>query len=251
VIEKKFALAALALALAAPGLQAAEGQATANPVDPESIAALKRMGTYLQTLQRFELKSERTSEIVLSDGQKLQRSAEAQVQVRRPDKLRLTSWRDNRQKDLIYDGKTVTLYTSAHKYYASTETADTIGGMVRQMQDKFGIDTPVSDLFVWGTDAAPLDKITSAMNAGQELVGGKVCNHYAFRQEEIDWQLWIRDGDQPLPCKVVITDRSDEARPQSESVLTWNLKPNFKDAVFKFTPPKGAMRITMRPLDTK
>ena len=249
MITRKTALAVLALVLGAPGLYAAEGQAPANPVDPASIDALKRMGAYLQTLQRFALKSERTSEAVLDDGQKLQNSAVAETQVQRPNKLRLVSWRGGSEKELVYDGKTVTLYTPATKYYASAETADTIGGMVRQIRDKYGIETPVSDLFIWGTDAAPLDQIQSAMNAGQDLIGGQICNHYAFRQEQFDWQLWIRAGDQPLPCKVVITDRSDEARPQSESVLTWNLKPGFADAVFRFTPPKGAMRITIRPLD--
>jgi len=243
------ALAALVVALVAPGLHAAEGQAAASPVDPESIAALKRMGTYLQTLQRFELKSQRTTEAVLADGQKLQSSAVTETHVQRPNKLRLVSWRGNSEKELVYDGKTVTLYTPATKYYASAETDSTIGGMIRQVRDKYGIETPVSDLFIWGTDAAPVDKIESAMNAGQDLIGSHVCNHYAFRQEQFDWQLWIRAGDQPLPCKIVITDRDDDARPQSQALLTWNLKPAFSDAMFKFTPPKGAMRITIRPLD--
>ena len=250
VIHKKLALAALALSLAAPALHAAEGQAVANPVDPETVAALKRMGAYLQTLQRFEVKAARTTETVLADGQKLQNSAVAETQVHRPNKLRLTTWRGKNQKDLVYDGKTVTLYTSALKYYASAETANTIAGMVGQLNERYGIEFPMADLFRWGTDAAPVDKLESAMNAGQDLVGQHVCNHYAFRQEQIDWQLWIRDGDQPLPCKIVITDRSDEARPQSVSVLNWNLKPSFKDAVFKFTPPKDAKRIGIRPLDT-
>src|SRR5574337_65843 len=195
VIQKKFALAALTLALAAPGLYAAEGQAAANPVDPGSVAALKRMGTFLQTLQRFEVKSDRTTESVLADGQKLQNSAVTDTQVQRPNKLRLVSWRGDTEKELVYDGKTVTLYTPATKYYASAETEPTIGGMIGQIRDKFGIETPVSDLFIWGTDAAPVDKIESAMNAGQDMVGDHVCNHYAFRQEQFDWQLWIRAGE--------------------------------------------------------
>ena len=122
--------------------------------------------------------------------------------------------------------------------------------MVEQLGEKYGIEFPLTDLFRWGTAAAPVAKLESAMNAGQDLVGEHVCNHYAFRQEQIDWQLWIRDGAEPLPCKIVITDRSDEARPQSTSVLSWNLKPDFDDAAFTFAPPEGAMRIGIRPLDT-
>ena len=51
--------------------------------------------------------------------------------------------------------------------------------------------------------------------------------------------------------QVVITSRTDEARPQSISLIEWNLKPSFKNTVFKFTPPKGASRIEIVPVKTK
>ena len=81
------------------------------------------------------------------------------------------------------------------------------------------------------------------MNAGQDFVGKDVCDHYAFRQGKIDWQIWITTGEKRLPRKVVITSRVDEARPQSISLITWNLKPTFEDSVFKFVPPAGAKQI--------
>jgi len=49
----------------------------------------------------------------------------------------------------------------------------------------------------------------------------------------------------------VIVNRADEARPQSVSLIDWNLKPKFKDSVFKFTPPKGASKIEIVPVKTK
>jgi hypothetical protein len=55
-------------------------------------------------------------------------------------------------------------------------------------------------------------------------------------------------GSKPLPRKIVITNRADEARPQSVQFLDWNLKPTFKDAVFKFTPPKDGKKIEIVPL---
>ena len=113
------------------------------------------------------------------------------------------------------------------------------------------MEVPMSDVFLWGTPAAPLDKIESAMNAGQDFVGDDLCDHYAFRQAGVDWQIWITTGSKPLPRKVVITNRADEARPQSVSLMDWNLKPKFKDSVFKFTPPKGATKIEIVPLKTK
>ena len=72
-----------------------------------------------------------------------------------------------------------------------------------------------------------------------------------FARRKIDWQIWITTGSKPLPRKVVVTNRTDEARPQSVSLIDWNLKPTFKDSVFKFTPPKGATKIEIVPVKTK
>ena len=89
------------------------------------------------------------------------------------------------------------------------------------------------------------------MNAGQDFVGRDLCDHYAFRQGVFDWQIWITTGAKPLPRKLVITNRSDDARPQSTSVIAWDLKPTFKDSAFTFIPPKGAKKVELVPLKAK
>jgi hypothetical protein len=127
----------------------------------------------------------------------------------------------------------------------------TLGDLIEQLQQRFALEVPLSDLFVWGTPAAPLDKMQSAMNAGQDIIDGELCDHYAFRQGDFDWQIWISAGGKPLPRKLVITNRGDEARPQSVSLIAWNLKPAFGDAVFRFTPPAGAKAIEMLPRKSK
>jgi hypothetical protein len=253
---KKLAVALLALSLTAPGLYAqtpAAGttQSTANAVDPASIQALKDMGAHLLTLTRFQVSTGLTGERVLADGQKLQHTARAELDVARPNRLRAHISSPRSEREIFYDGKTVTLFTPAQKYYSTVEFTDSIGALVIKLEDRYGVEIPLYDLFLWGTPAAPLDKIDSAMNAGQDFIGNDLCNHYAFRQGTFDWQLWITTGDKPLPRKLVITNRADEARPQSVSLIDWNLKPTFKDAVFKFTPPKGSTAVELRPLDKK
>ena len=89
------------------------------------------------------------------------------------------------------------------------------------------------------------------MNAGQDFVGDDLCDHYAFRQGNFDWQIWITTGSKPLPRKLVITNRADEARPQSVSIMDWNLKPTFNASTFRFSPPKGATKIEIVPVKSK
>lgn len=246
----------LALSFAATGLHAqtappAAAQPAANAVDAQAVQALKDMGAYLQSLKRFQVSTQLTGERVLADGQKLQHTAAAVMDVERPDRLRavMTSPRSTRQ--LIADGKTVTLFTPAQKYYSTIEFAGTLAQLVTQLEERYAVQVPLSDLFLWGTPAAPLEGLESAMLAGQDRIGAELCDHYAFRQGMLDWQIWIAAGPRPLPRKLVITNRGDEARPQSVSLIDWNLQPAFTAASFRFTPPKGATRIDVLPRKTK
>jgi len=251
--NKIMAISLLAVLLAAPALhgQTAPAATAANAVDPGVIQALKDMGTHLQTLKRFHVSTDLTGERVLADGQKLQHTATATMDVERPNKLHARMWSARAERELIYDGKSVTLWTPAQKYYSTVPFEGTLGELASRLEDRYAVEIPLSDLFVWGTPAAPLDKIESAMNAGQDFIDEELCDHYAFRQGQIDWQIWITTGSKPLPRKIVITNRADDARPQSVSLLDWNLKPTFTDAVFKFTPPKGATRVEIVPRKTK
>ena len=254
------ALAVLALPLAfplalaqtpPPPPAAATAAPAANLVDAASIQALKDMGAQLQSLKRFRVTTELTGERVLADGQKLSHSATANLDVERPNKLRAVMDSARSHRELFYDGKTVTLYQPAQKYYSTVEFSDNLGKLVDALEQRYNVQLPLQDLFLWGTPAAPLDKIESAMNAGQDYIDEDLCDHYAFRQGKIDWQIWITADGKPLPRKLVITNRSDEARPQSVSMIDWNLKPAFKDAVFKFTPPNGAKKIDIVPVKAK
>ena len=256
MLRKILVLGLLAMSLAAPSAYAQAAPAgaaapAARAVDPASIQALKDMGAHLQTLKRFGVATEVTGERVLADGQKLQHTATAKMDVERPNKIRAVMRSASADREIIYDGKTVTLFTPAQKYYSTVEFTGTIGELIAKLEERYAVEMPLSDLFVFGTPAAQFDKIESAMNAGQDFIDDDLCDHYAFRQGKIDWQIWITTGSKPLPRKVVITNRADEARPQSVHLIDWNLKPTFKDAVFKFTPPKGASKIEIIPRKTK
>ena len=53
-----------------------------------------------------------------------------------------------------------------------------------------------------------------AVDIGPSAVDGMTCEQYAFRQEGVDWQIWIQLGDFPLPRKLVIRTLTDDAKPQ-------------------------------------
>jgi hypothetical protein len=212
-------------------------------IDSAATDALNQMGAYLRTLKDFQIKAIITSEDVLEDGEKLTHTHNVDMLAIRPNKLRVDVDGDQRSRLMLYDGKTFTLFARRVGYYATADAPPTIAELVKNAQDKFGIQLPLVDLFLWGSpDAAP-NQITEATDFGPADVDGTTCEHYAFRQPGIDWQVWIQLGEHPLPRKLVLTTLTDEARPQQTEVLTWNLAPSYNDAAFVFDPPAGAQKI--------
>jgi hypothetical protein len=219
-----------------------------NAVDPAAVQALKAMGATLQSLRRYEVSLDLTGERVLQDGQKLMHSARADVQVAQPNRLRAHTTTPTVQRVMYYDGKKVTLQFPDANYYSSVDFSGTVGELVERLKTHYGVELPATDLFIWGTSAAPFDNLQSAMNAGQAIVGNTLCDHYAFRQAGIDWQIWLSTGSNPLPLKLVVTNLGDEARPQSTTLFHWDLKPSFKDSSFTYVPRSGAKSIDMVPV---
>jgi hypothetical protein len=214
-------------------------------VAPEATRALNQMGEYLRTLKTFQVKAVISRESVMLDGQKVQFDGTADLLVERPNKLRVEMKSDRSERRFFYDGKTFTLFAPRTSYYASVAAPPTIGQLADTLEARFKIALPLVDLFRWGTSEGMDGNLTSANYIGPSQIEGVTCEQYAFRQDGIDWQVWVQSGDFKLPRKVVITTTTDEARPQYSAVYTWNLAPSFDDQAFAFVPTKETHRIVL------
>jgi hypothetical protein len=219
-------------------------------VDPAAIAALNKMGSYLRSLKAFEVKAATTQDDVLSTGQKAQFTGTQDLLIRQPNGLRGEVSTGAQHRLWFYDGKKFTLYADGVGYYATVPAPSSLRELGDTLQQKFGIEMPLRDLFLWGTDRAPTKGIRSAVDLGPAEVEGTTVQHYAFRQNNVDWQVWIQNGDYPLPRKMVITTTDDEARPDYSAVLNWNLAPSFNNEAFVFYPPASAKRIVIARIDS-
>ena len=237
------ALLALATGLSAPLPAQQPSPEKSDLIDSSAIDALNQMGTYLRSLKDFQVKSNATSEDVLEDGEKLMFARTTDMLAVRPNKLRIDIQGDQMSGLVLYDGKTFTLFARGVGYYASADAPPTIGELIDVVREKYDMELPLVDLFLWGGPQASTNKITEATDFGPGDVEGTTCERYAFRQPGLDWQVWIQLGEHPLPRKMVLTTTTDEARPQHVSILTWNLAPSYDDAAFVFDPPSDAHKI--------
>jgi hypothetical protein len=240
-------LAALACAPLVAGAQAASTKSADGDVaiDRDAMDALNKMGAYLRTLKAFQVHAAVTDEEVMLDGQKVQSLSTADLVAERPEHLRLSVMSDLQERLFLYDGKTFTMFARRPNFYATVPAPSTIVALVDSLDDRYGIELPFVDLFRWGTPMSDADSITAARDIGPSQIDGVTCEQYAFRQAGVDWQVWIQEGDFPLPRKLVLTTTTDDARPQHSAVYTWNLAPSVSETAFTFDPPADAKKITI------
>jgi hypothetical protein len=226
----------------------AQAADTTDKIDPDAMEALNKMGAYLRSLKAFQVTAEVTDEEVLPDGQKLQFGSLAELIAEKPNHLRVDVNSDRKHRVFFFDGKTFTLYAPRPRFYATVDAPATIAEMANQLESKYGIDLPFVDLFRWGTPESGAEDIKDATDIGASQVDGVTCEHYAFRQSGLDWEIWIQQGDFPLPRKIVLTTMTDDARPQHVSRYTWNLAPSMNAATFAFAPTKDDKKIALAEL---
>jgi len=220
-------------------------QTKAN-IDPAAMAALDKMGTYLRTLTTFQVEAVQTTDDVMDNGQAVQSGQVVDLLAARPNRLRAQMKSDTKDVFFLYDGKNFTLYGHLVNLYATVPAPPTIAELIGKIDEKYGIDMPLVDLFLWGSPQSTASQaITSAIDIGPGSIERTTCEQYAFRQEGLDWQIWIQLGDYPLPRKLILTTKDDKAQPRFSEVLTWNLAPSFNDEAFTFDPPKDAERIAI------
>ena len=231
---------------AAPGAVQTPPAPTASPsVGPDALAALERMGDALRSKDVFTMKADVTKEDVLGSGEKVQFAGTLEISARRPDRFRIAAVSDTRDRQIYYDGKSVTVYAPKLGVYGTFAAPATIGQTLRTARDRYSIEMPLADLFTWGTDNSAAAQLTSGFLIGPEHVDGRDCNHYAFRQPNVDWQIWIAADESALPCKLVITNTEDDSRPQYSAVMHWDFPAAIADGVFAFAPPASANKIVI------
>ena len=236
-------------ALAQPAPSPAASAAADSDIDPEAMEAMKRMSAYLSAQTSFELKTTGAFDLVLDDGQRLQFGDNATFKVRRPDRFVIERVGDYKDRRFTYDGKQLTVSSPRTSYYAQVDAPPTIRETLTLASQRYGIELPLTDLFRWSEPGGGrADEVKEALYVGPAVIDGTPTDHFAFREDEVDWQIWIAQGDAPVPRKIVITDRTDPSSPQYTATLSWNFRPVFDAQTFAFKAPAGALPIRLTAL---
>lgn len=222
-----------------------EAPAPQSTVDPSAVAAIQAMSTYLAGLKTFKLNTVGTMDVVTADGQRIQVDGTTQYEAKKPG-IRIHYDSDIKKRDFYYDGKNFTTYSPALGFYSTVPAPPTNKEFLDAVYDHYGIRLPLEDLFRWNDSRGErISGLRSAGNLGTVTLDGVKTTHYAFREPDVDWEVWIDQGDKPLPRKLSIVDRTDPARPAFTTRLSWTVNPSLPDSDFTFKPGPDAKKIPM------
>jgi hypothetical protein len=231
-----------------PGDSPPAASAAAPVVAEQADRLLKQMSDYIGSADQFTFHADISFDHVLPSGQKLQYSAIEDVAMRRPGGLYVEWHGDLGDRQFWYDGKSVALYDPAAPFYASEAAPPDIDSMLDSLVPRLDFAPPLTDFLYHDPYQSARRKVQYGIYLGINDVNGRSCHTLAFVEQEIDWQIWIDTGPQLIPCKLVITYKSQPGQPQFIAIFAdWNLAPGIAEAIFTPELPSGTERILFLP----
>lgn len=211
----------------------------------QANAILMRMADFLGRAQAFSVGVSGSYDAVQANGQKIEFGETRKVTLSRPDRLRVEGERSDGAKTLtVFTGKDILLIDEARNVYAAAPQPggldDTIVHFVRDL----GMRLPLAVLLVSQLPAELQARVHSVDYVEKTTIHGAPAHHLAAQTDSVDFQIWVADGDKPLPQRVVITYRKAKGEPQFRAQLSdWNLAPTIADTTFQAQPPIGAQKV--------
>jgi hypothetical protein len=213
--------------------------------DEQAMALLKRMADFLSQAQRFSVIVDIGFDVVQDSGQKIEFGEIRKMVISRPDRARIDiTKRDGATSGFIFDGKEIAVFNTRENVYATAAKPGTLDEAIDYFINDLDMRLPLAELFSSELAETLPAKVRAAYYVEPASIAGVSCDHLAFRGDQADIQLWIAQGDQPLPRRQVITYKNAAGQPQFWAQFSeWNLSPDIPDSLFAFTPPEGSAKI--------
>jgi len=233
----------LAVGLLSFGVRADDGWGD-KASDQKARALLKKMSKFLADVKDFSIIADEAFDSIDDEGFKLQSNRRRHVWVSRPDRLRSENSGDTTDMLFVFKKGGFLLFDKEDNSYIAEKAPDSIDGMLDELAKKYDQLPPLSDFVRADPEKGLIADVRDARHIGLTKIGDTKCHHLAFRQKALDWQLWVEDGDKPLPRKLVITYKREAGQPQYAAVLHhWELAAKNDAKLFDLTPPAGAKRV--------
>lgn len=208
--------------------------------DPKAEARLKEMSDFMGQLSGFSVNALVSDEQIMADGFKLSALRSGSLKIQRPDKLLFERKGLVRDQAFYFDGKQLGILANRIGLSVELPVSGDIEAALDTLTLTLGAELPARDLVSEDIYTPLMGPVQESSELGVVEINGVACRQLAFRTDEVDWQIWIAEGDQPLPCRYTVTSKWVSAAPQFTVTFSdWQLNPSFTESDFQMTVPDG------------
>jgi hypothetical protein len=220
----------------------ATGTAHADEADAKRI--FQSMSDYLAAQDAFSFDFDATLDVVTTEQQKITLASSGSATVERPNKIRATRTGGFADVEMVFDGETLTFLGKNANAYAQIEIPGDIDNLIDTLRDTYRRPLPAADLLMSNVSGELMPLVSDIKDLGSGVVAGVECDHLAFRSDEVDWQIWVAQGDRPYPCRYSITSKQVPGFPEYTIVVKdWKTGAQVADTGFELAIPDGATKI--------
>ena len=195
-------------------------QVLADETDARKL--VKAMSDYMASQKAISFAYDATLEVVTPDHQKLALASSGMLTLNRPNKMRVTRSGGFADVEMLFDAKTLTMLGKNTNVYAQIDIPGTIDHLIDELHNTYNRPLPGADLLMTNVHDELMSEVIDVKDIGSGVIGGTECDHFAFRTKDVDWQIWIAQGDNPYPCRYVITSKHIANGPQySIQISDW------------------------------
>lgn len=215
----------------------------------EAKKLLKAMSDYLAAQKAISFAYDANLQVVTNSDQKLGLASSGTVTLSRPDKVHTTRSGGFVDVESLFDGKTLTLLGKNVNKYTQVEIPGTVDHLVDELKDKYGLPLPAADLLLTNAYDELIQGVYDSKDLGSGVINGAECDSLAFRKDDVDFQIWVAQGAQPHPCRLVITSRLVKGGPEySVQIRDWKSGDGVTLGDFSFKNPTDAEKIDVNDL---
>ncbi|MCI0482018.1 MAG: DUF2092 domain-containing protein, partial [Candidatus Dadabacteria bacterium] len=207
-------------------------------VDPESLSDFVESLEFLSKAGSFSFTAETEYDALQGNGQKIEFGGTKKVTVVRPDKVYADiEERDGTKKVFVFDGKDIYFSDLERNVYASVPRPGDINQAIDYFTEDLQMPFQLGQLISSDVSEMVKKEIYAGGFVDQATINGVLCDHLAFRTENIDLQVWIASEGDPLIMRFVIDYKNAPGEPQFRAMFKdWNFKPELSDSLFVFKP---------------
>jgi hypothetical protein len=248
LLRAMFAALAIVLMLGTnPVLATAAAPATTSAEqDPEAKAILMKMAEFIAKAPTFSVTLNSNYDSIQEDGQYIEFGEKRNILLQRPDRMRVETQRSDGERGLLlFNGKEITAFKANDNVYARVEKPGSVDDALVYLVRDLQLVLPLARMLHTGfAQQMEKKKLTAIRYVEENTLFDVVTDHLAIRLEGVDMQLWVAQGDEPLPRRVVLTYNNAPGQPQFRGdFFDWSLTPKVTAGSFAFTPPADAEQI--------